>query len=99
MIWVLVVAVVWGRMLAQCNVVGIGFGGDGKGRCMCRNCGSSGADGSDAVSAEGNDVGTGNAGARGNGGSVGDDGGRGFGADYEERVLGDAYQCCCCEAG
>ena len=53
----------------------------------------------DAVSAEGNDDGTGNAGARGNGGSVGDDGGRGFGADYEERVLGDAYQCCCCEAG
>lgn len=45
MILVLAVAVVWGRMLVQCSVAGIGFGGDGKGRCTCRNCGSSGADG------------------------------------------------------
>ena len=49
----------------------------------------------DDVSAEGNAVGTGGAGARDNGGSVGDDGGSGFGVDYERHVLGDAYQCCC----
>lgn len=54
----------------------------------------------DDVSAEGNgDVGTGNAGARDNGGRVGGDGGSGFGVDYEGCILGDAYQCCCCEAG